>query len=349
MRLSALSVSLTVLSIGFGACGDSASNVLDSGGQASPDLADPQQPHDYQTSKSDGGTNPDPSSNDEPYPLVLAHGMSGFQNIGPVDYFYGVRAVLEADGHKVFVSVVDPFNSSDVRGETLRVFVEGVIAQTGAKKVKIIAHSQGGLDARWVANKIPDKVAAIVTISTPHLGVEIADVALDRLPGPIQDAVEVLLNVFGIVLSGDPSQDSKGAIQQVSVEGMAAWNARVPNQPGVDYYSIAGRTGSTLGEESCGVANQPLFVARWNQYKDPINPLLAIPGAILEQLAQPAPTNDGLVSVKAARWGTFLGCIPADHLDEVCQIAGQSPGNGNPFDCHQFYRELAAWMVAEGY
>ena len=50
------------------------------------------------------------------YPLVLAHGFSGFHNIGPLNYFYGVQDALSKDGHTVFVTQVDPYNSSEVRG-----------------------------------------------------------------------------------------------------------------------------------------------------------------------------------------------------------------------------------------
>ena len=63
----------------------------------------------------------------------------------------------------------------------------------------------------------------------------------------------------------------------------------------------------------------------------------------------PKPVHDGLVPVASARHGTFLGCIPADHMDEVNQLAGDSPGPGNPFDAVQFYRDLAAWLVAQGF
>ena len=35
--------------------------------------------------------------------------------------------------------------------------------------------------------------------------------------------------------------------------------------------------------------------------------------------------NDGMVTVQSARWGTFMGCIPADHFDEVGQIAMENP------------------------
>src|SRR5690348_10010684 len=49
----------------------------------------------------------------KPYPIVLAHGMSGFKNIGPLNYYYGVADALKKDGHDVYVSQVDAFNSSE--------------------------------------------------------------------------------------------------------------------------------------------------------------------------------------------------------------------------------------------
>ena len=59
--------------------------------------------------------------------------------------------------------------------------------------------------------------------------------------------------------------------------------------------------------------------------------------------------QDGLVTVDSAKWGTFLGCIPADHLDEVCQIAGASPGLGNGFDCLAFYTDLEQFLTDNGF
>ena len=32
------------------------------------------------------------------YPIVLVHGLFGFDNIGPVEYFYGIPSALRADG-----------------------------------------------------------------------------------------------------------------------------------------------------------------------------------------------------------------------------------------------------------
>ena len=63
----------------------------------------------------------------------------------------------------------------------------------------------------------------------------------------------------------------------------------------------------------------------------------------------PAP-NDGLVTVKSARWGRFLGCIPAAHLEEVGQPLGVAPGSVGDvkFDHLVFFRRLVAFLRAGG-
>jgi triacylglycerol lipase len=66
-----------------------------------------------------------------PYPLVLAHGFSGFHNIGPLNYFYGVQDALSKDGHLVFVTTVDPYNSSEARGAELLTQVQAILGETG--------------------------------------------------------------------------------------------------------------------------------------------------------------------------------------------------------------------------
>ena len=91
------------------------------------------------------------------------------------------------------------------------------------------------------------------------------------------------------------------------------------------------------------------FISRYDSYVSSLNPLLAAPAAIINGSFTPAPTNDGLVTVASAKWGVFLGCVPADHLAEIGQIGGQLPDPGNPFDHVLFYRQLANWLVERGY
>jgi triacylglycerol lipase len=312
---------------------------------AGADLAQPSVPPTmmYPPGQTDGSVR-------KPYPIVLAHGMSGFKNIGPLNYYYGVADALTKDGHDVHTAQVDAFNSSEVRGAELQTFVESVLMQTHAAKVDLICHSQGGFDCRYVANQIPDQVAAVVTIATPHLGDPIADIAQNDVPGPLLDAVNALLNIFGTALDqGQNTQNAELAIALLSAKGAADFTAKYPNQPQVAYFSIAGRSNGVLGDDTCGTPTEAPFVARWDGDVDPVNPLLSATGTILSNNVKPPPTNDGLVPVGSAKWGTFLGCIPADHLDEVGQIGGQSPGAGNPFDHILFYRQLADWLVAKGF
>src|SRR3954464_1969167 len=40
------------------------------------------------------------------YPIILVHGLFGFDNIGPLEYFYGIPEDLRANGAKVYVAQV---------------------------------------------------------------------------------------------------------------------------------------------------------------------------------------------------------------------------------------------------
>ena len=54
-------------------------------------------------------------------------------------------------------------------------------------------------------------------------------------------------------------------------------------------------------------------------------------------------SNDGLVSVQSAQWGEFLGVIPADHMNEVGHLVGETaPG----FDHLAFWAD-EAWRLAD--
>jgi triacylglycerol lipase len=300
-------------------------------------------PTEFPTGTTDGGTT------HKSFPFVLVHGLDGFKSIGPINYFYGVADALGKDGHEVYTAQMDAYNSSEVRGAQLQTFVQDVLAMSGAAKVNLICHSQGGLDCRYVASNLGDKIASVTTISTPHRGTPVADIASGDLPGPMQDAVNAILNVLGAVIDGKPDMNAQAALYDLTAKGAAEFGARHPDSPKVAYFSIAGRSNMSMGDDVCGTSTEAPFVARWDTYPDPVDALLSATGTILSNDVTPSPSNDGLVPVGSARYGTFLGCVPADHLDEMCQIANDSPGAGNPFDCHLFYRQLAAWLVARGF
>lgn len=241
------------------------------------------------------------------YPIVLMHGMAGTDRyFGLLDYFYDIVPLLSGRGFAAFTPVVPPIGSSADRADVLAPQIDAVLAETGAAKVHLIAHSQGGLDARILVSGLgyADRVASITTISSPHAGIPI-------------DIPEWL------------------AGEDFSREAMAAFALQYPDVEAMPRFSWAGRTCSRL-EGACQDANQGEVVEL----------VLGASHALMSAAAADDGDhgeNDGVVLVSSARWGEFLGIVPADHFDEVGQIADAAPA---PFDHRGFYLSEARRLRA---
>ena len=291
-----------------------------------------------------------------PYPIVLTHGFFGFNDFagaGFVDYYWKLVDHLADDGELlVFTPAVDPFNDSTYRGEQLIAHVEEILASTGYPKVNLIGHSQGGLDARVVASLRPDLVASVTTIATPHQGTRIADIVLGLASSSSTQAIaDALVQLIGAPLWDEVGEETSvvKSLEQLSEAGMAVFNEAYPDSPGVLYFSITGRTALHLGGNACQVAGSPPFITDFASTRDPVDPLLALTETVLSGYNPFALIpNDGLVVVDSAKWGTFLGCIPADHLDEVGHLFGTSPGLFNDWKYLAFYADLVAFLRTHG-
>jgi triacylglycerol lipase len=295
------------------------------------------------------------SGHGPPYPVVLAHGFFGFERFAGLDfatYFYRVQQTLAAEGETVWTPSVDPFNDSTYRGAQLLEEIRVILATTGAEKVNIIAHSQGGLDARVVAHDHPELVASVVTISAPHGGSKVADVALQLVADSrLRDLLDDLIETIGEPLYDEVGNETSVtlSLKQFSGPGIAEFNDRYIDAPGVFYASFAGRTDHASSGRDCLTLEGAPFVKPFEGDLDPVNPLLSLTETILDGgFGDPIP-NDGLVRAKDARWGHFWGCIPADHFDEVGQIFGENPGSGNHWRYMDFYRAVVARLRQEGY
>lgn len=291
-----------------------------------------------------------------PYPIVFAHGFFGFEHfagVNYIDYFFHVREALAMSGEtNVYFPTVDPFNTSEVRGAELAEQIQDILDRTGYRQVVIVGHSQGGLDARVVAHDHPEWVAAVYTIATPHGGSEVSNV-VDRLVSDphLRDAVNAFARLIYLPLydaAGETTSVWLG-IDQFNEPNTTTFNAAYPDVPSIPYFSIGGRSALANGSDECRFSGRPPFITRYDSDNDPIDPLLSVFGLILngDDGFHPIP-NDGLVTVPSSRHGTFLGCIPADHLDEIGHVLGDSPGAFNDFDHYQFYRGLVAFIRAAG-
>jgi triacylglycerol lipase len=266
--------------------------------------------------------------------------MAGFRELGSVplriEYFRGVRDALRAAGRSdVFITEASPYATSEVRAKELKVQIEEILRRTGAAKVNLVGHSQGGLDARVLASPaglaMGPQIASVVTVSTPHRGSSIADLALKVVPGgPVDDVINSFLQFLQRTVY-DLTSDSnlRAQVTQLSVQRMREFNARFINAKGVLYESYAGRSNLRTGIGVCddGAArNEPLKL-------NAVGPALLGTAIFLER-GLPPDVNDGMVSVASSKWGRFVQCIPADHFDEA--------GLGNiTFDHIAFYKSVA--------
>ena len=294
---------------------------------------------------------PDSPGTGPPYPLVLAHGFFGWSKIGPLEYFYKVEAALQAKGHVVHVTSVDPFNTSLFRGAQLLAQVKAVLLKTGAAKVNLIGHSQGGVDARYVAAQIPHRVASVTTIATPHLGIKIGDALLKQTSGYTKALAQAFFKAVARPFYGDVAKDANivACLTSMTTSGMSTFNLKYPDVDGIAYFSIGGRSDKHLGSSECLAPKAPPFITKYAKIKDPIDPLLLITAKFLAEKYHTPKPNDGMVQLDKVKWGTWLGCIPADHFDQVGQILGDGPGKGNSFSHITFYQDLAAYLVSKGY
>ena len=253
------------------------------------------------------------------YPIVLAHGMLGFDSLLGIDYWYGIPAALRKDGATVYTTEVSQLDTSEARGEQLLEQVEDIVAISGKQKVNLVGHSHGGPTARYVASVRPDLVASVTSVGAPHKGSATADFLREIPEGSAGEAVVAgLVNALGAfinLVSGSSSmtpQNALGSLESLNSTGAAAFNARFPE----------GIPTSACGEGAYKVNGVRYY--SWGGTSPLTNPLdvsdLITGAGSLTFNGQP---NDGLVG----RCSSHMGMVIRDnyrmnHLDEVNQFLG---------------------------
>jgi triacylglycerol lipase len=289
--------------------------------------------------------------------IVLVHGNGAT----PTHWsMLGVREALLADGHVVQESHV-PLGTSELRAQHLGPAVDAVLAycKTSGRcnplKVNLLAHSMGGLDAR-VLGAMPeykDKIASLTTIATPHQGSSVADVLLATTNDPARRLLTKFVERWAAEFQpqGSPPIDTKGIWKSLSTGSAKDFNQRYPLNPTVYNQSWAGVSyplarASDDSRQAARAACEDRILSS-NDRVDWTDKLL-VGGNVILAGASREP-NDGMVTVRSAKWGTFKGCIPADHMDQIGRFAKGHNDKRTGFDHLRFFRSVAFDLASKGF
>jgi triacylglycerol lipase len=259
------------------------------------------------------------------YPILLVHG-TGFRDDNPVYNYWGrVPKALIADGAALFYGRQDAWGTIENNANTLKDCLNKIIEETKCDKVNIIAHSKGGLEARYMISSLgmDEYVATLTTISTPHYGSYTIDFVC-KVPSFILSFIAIFVNLLHRIL-GDNRPDFKRAVYQFSTKECKKFNEKNVNSENVYYQSYSG------------------------EMRNAFSDLLFFFTFLIVHLFE--GKNDGLVTVKSAVWGTDKGIISnsknrgVSHSDLIDLWRMNLSG----FDIRKIYINILQDLKAKGY
>ncbi|MCF0137947.1 MAG: hypothetical protein HUJ66_06265, partial [Oscillospiraceae bacterium] len=110
-----------------------------------------------------------------------------------------------------------------VKAEVMKTLVD-----SGAEKVNLLGWSRWGLAARAAASQLPERIASVTTVCTPHRGLRASESPLGR------PAVKCWTRCFG-----GRTEGFSLAVSELSPGFMRSFNEKYPNARGVYYQSCA--------------------------------------------------------------------------------------------------------------
>jgi len=217
-------------------------------------------------------------------PVILHHGLFGTDEIrlGPLrrSYWHNIDRAIAGRGHPVIATRVHPTASIETRARQLKQQILDRLEGIGhsGRRVVMIAHSMGGLDARYMISKLgmARHVEALITVATPHRGSPYADWIVRNLG-----------DRFGLLRFATQLGLDLSAAADLTTTQAVRFNEEITDHPDVRYASV-----------TCVRPRHQM-------------PAFAIHSHSVVGAAE--GDNDGLVSTTSAAWGAPLDSWPIDH------------------------------------
>lgn len=250
------------------------------------------------------------------YPIVLVHGLHA--RPGAPGGFGRIPEDLSAHGATVFVTEQDAIGTVANNANQLAAAFRQILAQTGAEKLNLIAHSKGGIECRAVISALGwgERIASLSMLSTPNRGLY----TVSRLARtPLFDVLTLPIDLWWKI-NGDAHPDFAAAVRGLTAGALSVFNEQHPDDPRVYYQSW----GAVLD--------------------DPKNDLLmSLTGLLFSRLDE---ATDGMVSPESAAWGNYRGTLPGVSHQTFCDLYRRDPDG---FDIRAFFRALVFELAQKGF
>lgn len=260
------------------------------------------------------------------YPILMVHGIF-FRDWQVINYWGRVPNELIRNGAEVYYGKQQSSNKVSVSATEVAERIKEVIAETGAEKVNIIAHSKGGLDSRYAISHLGmDKyVATLTTINTPHYGCKFVDMLLGKIPESIQGFVDRKYNKLFTSL-GDKDPSFLDGVYDLTYKNCSELNASTPDSQLVSYRSVMSKMNSIRS------AGFPLNI-----------------GYLLNKPY--GKGNDGLVTVESGLYGENSKMIEHKGKRGISHgdVIDLFRENIKDFDVREFYVDIVKELKEQGF
>jgi triacylglycerol lipase len=267
---------------------------------------------------------PQPSLITTRRPVVMMHGFGIGASFRRGGHLHTEAMYLRSRGVRAVAPNVSPYDTVRARCQTWERRFRQILEETGSDRLSLIAHSMGGLDARYLISNRGwhDTIDVLVTVATPHRGSSVATLVLNQ-PDAVRKWLTEMADWLGTHVLEDGSANIRQALRELTPSYVeSTFNEEVPDHPDVEYWSYGCQAG-----EGTEIPIDPIF-RYFNSY-----------------LFEHEGPNDGIVSVRSARWGDYLGTIDADHARQV----GMKSRLAASFDANSFYASIAQRLADRGY
>lgn len=257
------------------------------------------------------------------YPIVLIHGML-IKRSRPFSAFKKIKRRLETDGYRVYITNHDGVGTIESNAAQIKEEIEQILRETGCGKVNLIAHSKGGLDARYMISALDmsDKVASLVTLCTPHYGSKMSRKIL-TMPEIFVKIINFTFNTFYKIF-GDKNPNLYAVGVQLKDDEMVKFNRTITDSPSVYYESYS----STLeGRKRNFVMGIPYIFSRYCEQEE----------------------TDGIVSASAAVWGEYKGMVAPEPLSHNEVVICGPTSKKRRETVFSFYEEIAENLEKRGF